>query len=125
MRTPELDKAEREVKDTEQKLYKIKATLKDVEDEIAKLTLLEKALNENLDFLKGGGETVSATEFKKIKEDLVRTKGRLSLIKIDRDNIAKAQKDGEAYLEKAKAALAKAMLGPDNVLTFKRKKDGG
>jgi chromosome segregation ATPase len=125
-RNADLEKAEREVKDTEQKLHKIKSTLKDVEDEIAKLTLLEAQLNENINYLKQSGATVMATEFKKAKEDLVRTRGRLSVIKIDRDSIARAQRDGEAYLEKAKEAMAKALLGKDNVLSFKkRKKDGG
>lgn len=124
MKQAELDKAEREVKDTEQKLYKIKVTLKEVDDEIEQLKRVESSLKENIDYLKKSGATVKATEYKKAKEDLTRTRGRLAVIKIDRENIARAQKEGEAYLEKAKEALAKAILGKDNVLSFKRKKDG-
>jgi chromosome segregation ATPase len=124
MKQAELDKAERDVKDTEQKLHKIKATLKEVDEEIEKLKLVESQLKENIDYLKQSGATVMATEYKKAKEDLTRTRGRVAVLKIDRENIARAQKDGEAFLEKAKAALAKALLGRDNVLSFKRKKDG-
>lgn len=123
-KTMELEQAERDVKDTELKLHRIKTTLKDVQAEIASLDQVEKQLEENINFLKQSGATVLAQEFKKAREDLIRTRGRLSMIRIDRDNIEKAEADCEAYLIKSKAALVKALLGKDNVLTFKRKPNG-
>lgn len=124
-RTVELDKAEREVKDTELKLFKLKSALKDVEEEIKKLLQIETQLAENINFLKVSGAAVMADQYKKAKEDLVRTRGRLAMISIDRDRISKSLGDCDTYLVKAKNDLAKAILGKDNVLSFKRKKDGG
>lgn len=124
-KSADLDKAERDIKDLEQRLFKFKSALKDVDEEIAKLGSLQTQLEENIDFLKKSGAAVMADQYKKAKEDLVRTRGRLSMIRIDRDNIGKAQADAESYLEKAKEVLAKALMGQNNVLSFKRKKDGG
>lgn len=124
MKTPELEKAEIDLKETEHKIHKLKTTFKDVEDEISRLISAEAALVENIGYLKASGAAVMATEYRKAKEDLIRVRGRLGVIKIDKDNIARALTNGAAYLEKAKDALTKAIIGKNNVLSFKRKKDG-
>ena len=124
-RQGDLEKAEKDIKETELKLHKIKATLKDIQDEIDKLHLLEVTLVENLAFLKTSGAAVKATEYRKAKEGLVRTRGRLSMIRIDRDNISKAQMDCESYIKKARDVITNALIGKDNVLSFKKRKTDG
>jgi hypothetical protein len=122
----ELEKADRLVKDADVKLRTINTALEGVNREIQQLVAVEVQLEENLQFLKKKNIIALAQEYKKGKEDLMKTKNRLSMLRIDHSNISRAQVDCEAYLQKAKQSYAKLLKGDNNVVRgkFGRKTDG-
>lgn len=97
------------------------STLDTVNKELRDLGNVEYLLEENVNFLKTKHIIALATEFKKAKEDLARTKGRMAKVRIDRESILRASTEVEEYLRKAKEEYAITLKGTNNILTFRRK----
>lgn len=113
-RKEELEYADRAIKDAEQRLRSVKNSLDAVEKEFDTLTNLKKELEANVKFLKKKNIIALAAEFKKAKEDLAKTKSRLSLISKDRDNIRKIFHDMELAIYNAKQAYNERLQEIDN-----------
>lgn len=117
-----LDQLGKLLKDTELGLAKIQLAIREVSEEISKLGALQAALEENVEFLKQHNITVSAQEFKKIKGDLIRTKGRISVLRIDISRYDTAEAQAVRDLDQIKKDYAEKLLGPNNILSFRGKK---
>lgn len=123
----ELEKLDRAVRDGEIRLQTVNVNINSLTKEIDQLENLENQLEENLKCLKKKSIIAIATEFKKAKEDLKKTKTRLISLKNDRENFKKAANDVEAVMKKAKEDMENLKKnGDSNVLhgTFGRKDNG-
>lgn len=120
-RQQDLDRLGHAIKDAEARLRVFSQTLDTVDKELHDLGLVHTALEENVNFLKTKHIVALATEYRKAKQDLVRTKDRMVKVRIDRENILRAAKDIEDYLHKSKTEYATVFKGTNNVLAFRRK----
>lgn len=123
----ELDKIDRAIKDAEIRLRTIKANVDLLDREINILSPLEAVLEENLGFLKQKDVIAIATEFKKAKDDLAKTKNKILQLSNDRDRSKKAYQETERDLAKSKSEFEKLQkFGENNVLQGKfGRKDNG
>jgi chromosome segregation ATPase len=122
----ELKKLDLAIKDTENRLKSFDHNISTLQKEIEFLLNLEMQLSENIAYLKKIKIITLATEFKKAKEDLKKTKVRLVQLKSDRTINEKSHKELIAFLEKSKGAYDKlAQTSENNVLQgkFGRKRD--
>lgn len=123
----ELEKLDRSIKDGEIRLRTAKTNIEALDKEIDSLSSLEIQLEENVKCLKKNNVVAIATEFKKAKEDLAKTKARLIALKNDRELFKKSAKDIETFTNKAKEDIEKLQkTGDNNVLRgkFSRKDNG-
>lgn len=120
-RPQDLDKLSHAIKDAEARLKVFTQTLETIQKELDALAQVERAIEENVNFLKKKHIIALAQEFKKAKEDLAKTRIRMVKVRIDRDNIIRASREVEEYLRKSKDDYAASLIGPNNVLTFGRK----
>ncbi len=120
----ELEKLDRAIRDGEIRLQTVNVNIGSLTKEIDTLTNLEIQLEENLKFLKQRNIIAKADDFKKAKEDLVKTRTRLISLKNDRENFKKAADNVQVVMTKAKEDIDKLRKNGDgNVLhgTFGRK----
>ena len=118
-------KLEREVKNGEIRFLTVKANIEMLDKEVGSLTTLQGQLEENLACLKKKNIIAIATEFKKVKEELVKIKARSIIVRNDRETFRKAAKQAEEAIAKAKEALEKAQSN-SNVLHGRfNKRDNG
>jgi len=101
----ELEKAEHEVRDLEFRYANVKDGIGSIDREIALLSVKDVALSENIKNLKKSSVIVLASEFRRSKEDLNRTKTRLDMIKKDKLNLENALAVTLSFLEKARLKL--------------------
>ena len=101
----DLDKAEHEVRDLEFRHTNVKNGIESIDREIILLLLKDAALSENIKNLKKSSTIVLASEFRRSKEDLKRTRARLEMIRKDKVNLEKALADTFSYLSKARGRL--------------------
>lgn len=120
-RPQDLDKLSHAIKDAEARLKVFTQTLETIQKELDALAQVERAIEENVNFLKKKHIIALAQEFKKAKDDLAKTRIRMVKVRIDRDNIIRASREVEEYLRKSKDDYAASLIGPNNVLTFGRK----
>ena len=123
----ELEKLDRAIRDGEIRLHTVNVNIGSLTKEIDTLDQLEIQLEENLKCLKKKNIIAIATEFKKAKEDLAKTRARLISLKNDRANFTKAAEDVQAVMKKAKEDIDKMKKnGDSNVLhaTFGKKHNG-
>jgi chromosome segregation ATPase len=123
----ELEELDRAIKNGEIRLCTVNTNIGSLTKEIEVLDALESELEENLKVLKKKNIVAIATEYKKAKEDLAKTKVRLISLKNDRENFKKAANDVQKAMEKAKQDIEKMKKnGDSNVLhgTFGRKDNG-
>lgn len=118
----ELDRLAHAIKDAEARLKVFKQNLDTVEKELAHLANVESQLQENIKFLRKKHIIALALEYRKAKDDLDKTKNRLAMIRIDRENIGRAHKEIEDFLTKHKANYAELLKESNNVIkgTFGR-----
>lgn len=123
----ELEKLDRTLKDGEIRLRTVKVNIDSLTKEIDTLAELEKQLEQNLKCLKKRNIIAIATEFKKAKEDLVKTRVRAIALKNDREQFKKSSDEVEWVMKKAREELEKLQkLGDNNVLRGKfGRKDNG
>lgn len=110
----ELEKIGNEIRVQEMRFKTLEISIEGIEKEIATLHSLESILLENIDHLKQSETIAIVNEFKKAKEDLVKTQNRLALLRIDKENQKRAIQYAEDMLEKAKKAYVKALKTPVN-----------
>jgi chromosome segregation ATPase len=119
-RQTDLEKIDRNIKDTEIRLKTFEVNISTIQKELDFLSKVESQLEENIAVLKTIKIITLATEFKKAKEDLKKTKTRLTQLKSDRMINEKAHKELGVMLEKNKGIYDKlAQQGDNNVLQGK------
>lgn len=122
----DLEKLDRTIKDGQIRLQTVKTNIESLSREIAVLDELEIQLNLNLQCLKEKKIIAIATEFKKAKEDLAKTKVRRIALSNDREHFKKAAAEVEIVMKKAREELEELNKEGDNVLyvEFGGKVDG-
>lgn len=121
----EIEKLDRAIRDGEIRIRTVQSNIEQLSKEIEAITTLQEQLEDNLKCLKKKNITVIATEFKKAKEDLAKSKTRLTVLGNERENFKKAADNAKVVMEKAKEQLEKLKKSDDNVLTGKfGRKDG-
>ena len=108
----DLAKIDRSVKDIEIRLKTFELNIGTIQKEIDFLLTLESQLEANITILKGVKIIALASEYKKAKEDLKKTKTKLTQLKSDRMINDKAHKELGVMLQKNKEAYDK--LGKQN-----------
>ena len=101
----ELDKLEHEIRDLEYRSVNVKNGITSIDREIVLLSMKEVAVSENIKNLKKSSIIVLASEFKRSKEDLSRTRTRLEMIRKDKSNLENALTVTSSFLDKARAKL--------------------
>jgi chromosome segregation ATPase len=112
----DLEKLDRTIKDGEIRLRTVKTNIDSLSREIATLDELEIQLNLNLQCLKEKKIIAIATEYKKAKEDLAKTKTRRIALSNDREHFKKAVAEVEIVMKKAKEELDEMNKEGNNVL---------
>ena len=124
----ELDKLDRTIKDGTIRACTVKSNIEILDRQIDSLGEAERQLEENLKFLKQEkGIAVSVDEFKKIKEELAKTRIRLITSKNEREDFRKALNNVNKAIEDSKEAIEKIKKdGENNVLrlNFGKKENG-
>lgn len=123
----ELEKLDRVLRDGDVRLRTIKMNTDSLTKEIDTLEKLEIELERNIKCLKKKNIVAMATEYKKAKEDLARTRIRAIALKNDRAQFKKASDEVESAVKKAKEDIEKLKKsGDNNVLRGKfGRKDNG
>lgn len=122
----DLEKLDRTIKDGEIRLRTVKTNIESLSREIAILDELEIQLNLNLQCLKEKKIIAIATEYKKAKEDMAKTKARRIGLSNDRENFKKAADNVEIVMKKAREEIEELNKEGNNVLhvEFGRKVNG-
>jgi len=122
----ELDNLDRLVKDYEIRINTSQIQLAAVQKELDELANVEKQLEENIKYLKKKKVAVIASEFKKAKDDLTKTKNRMAFLRIERDNQCRVLRELTDSVKSAKERLVKILKGGENnvILGKFRKKNG-
>lgn len=125
-RQQELDRLDRAIKDADIRLKSIKNSLEVIDKEINQLTVLEVDLEQNLTILKQKRIIAMAAEYRKAKLELERSKSRLAMLKVNRNNAQAAFDEMDKFLLESREAYAKILKeANNNVLKGKfGKKDG-
>jgi len=113
-KTEDLAKLGVAAKDIEQRMTSIKANMDTIKKELDFLTTVEEQLDSNVKYLKKVKIVALASEYKKAREDLKKTKTRLGQIKGDLGNNERAYKELEAMLKKNKEVYDKLSKTSDN-----------
>lgn len=110
----DLENIDRSIKDAEVRLKTFSNNVDVIKKEINFLLSLEKQLEENISYLKDIKIVALATEYKKAKEDLKKSRIRLSQLKGDLISNEKALKDVEKVLQKNKELYDKLSKQNEN-----------
>ena len=110
----EMVKLDRSIKDAEVKLRTFNLNNDTIQKEIEFLLNLESQLEDNIKYLKNIKIIALAAEYKKAKEDLKKTKNRISQLKIDIAVSEKATKEIKSFIEKSKEAYDKLTKPNEN-----------
>lgn len=123
----ELEKLDRAIKDGQIRLHTVKNNIDLLDREIQTLGELEVQLEENIKCLKQQNIVAMATEYKKAKEDLKKTRQRLILARNEREDFRKAMDNVNKVIKDSHDAIeALKKSGENNVLHGKfGKKDNG
>ena len=119
-KSDDLTKLEHHIKDCENRLKTFNSNIDTIQKELGFLCNLENQLESNIAFLKKNKTITLATEYKKAKEDLKKTKIRLTQLKSDKAINEKAYKELESILARNKESYDKlAKQSENNVLQGK------
>lgn len=122
----ELEKLDRAIKDSQIRLCTVKSNIELLDREVETLSRLEVQLESNLKCLKKKDIIPIASEFKKAKEDLGKTRIRLITVKNEREDFKKAMDHVNQCMDKAREEIEKIKkIGENNVLHGKFGKDHG
>ena len=116
----ELTRIAQNIKDCENRLKTFSSNVETIQKELDFLANLETQLETNISVLKKIKIVTLATEYKKAREDLKKTKIKLTQLKSDKAINEKAHKELEYMLQKNKEAYDKlSKQGENNVLLGK------
>ena len=117
----DLKKMDQGIKDYENRLKTFSSNIETIQKEIDFLLKLESQLEENVSYLKRIKIITLATEYKKAKEDLKKTKTKLTQLKSDRMINEKAHKELNVMIQKNKEVYDKLVKqsNENNVLQGK------
>lgn len=117
----DLKKLDQGIKDYENRLKTFSSNIETIQKEIDFLLKLESQLEENVSYLKRIKIITLATEYKKAKEDLKKTKTKLTQLKSDRMINEKAHKELNVMIQKNKEVYDKLVKqsNENNVLQGK------
>ena len=116
----ELTRIAQNIKDCENRLKTFSSNVEAIQKEVDFLLNLESQLETNISILKKIKIVTLATEYKKAREDLKKTKIKLTQLKSDKTINEKAHKELEYLLQKNKEAYDKLnKQGENNVLLGK------
>ncbi len=113
-KSEDLSKLEHIIKDMENRLKSFNSNVDTIQKEIDFLLNLERQLESNITMLKGIKIVALASEYKKAREDLKKTKNRLTQLKSDRMINERAFKELKAMLEKNKESYEKLHKQSEN-----------
>ena len=125
-RAVDIQKLDRNIKDCEIRLKTFSTNIDTLQKELDFLLNLEQQLENNISFLKKIKIVTLAEEYKKAKEDLKRTKTKLTQLKSDKMINEKAHKELEHLLQKNREAYDKLVReDQNNVISgkFGRRRD--
>ncbi len=119
-KSEDLTKIDRNIKDCENRLKTFGSNIDTIQKEVDFLVHLESQLETNISFLKKIKIVALASEYKKAREDLKKTKTKLVQLKSDKTINEKAYKELEFMLQKNKEVYDKlAKQSENNVLLGK------
>lgn len=119
-RQTDLEKIDRNIKDSEIRLKTFDLNIGTIQKELDFLSNLESQLQTNITFLKKNKIVALASEYKKAREDLKKTKIRITQLKSDKTINEKAHKELGYMLEKNREAYDKlAQKSENNVFVGK------
>lgn len=120
-----IDELDRAIRDADSRMKTVSINVEALNKEIASLITLKATLEDNISCLKAKQVITIAQEFKKAKDDLGKTKHRLSTLSNDREHFVKVFNDLKSWIVIANQEIAKLNKAADeNVLTFKGKNNG-
>jgi chromosome segregation ATPase len=108
----EIDKAEKELKEVNDRLHIFNTHIAKLNSEIFILRTVERNILENIRTLKTEALIISASEYAKARRDLGTAQSRLSFLNIDLANHLRALEKIEERVIQCKEAYAKALLIP-------------
>lgn len=106
-KSDDLIKLDRNIKDCESRLKTFSSNIDTIQKEVEFLQNLESQLQTNIEMLKKVKIVTLAVDYKKAREDLKKTKARLTQLKSDKAINEKAHKELEYLLKKNKEAYDK------------------
>lgn len=117
----EITKIDRNIKDCENRLKTFESNIGTIQKEVDFLQNLENQLQVNIEILKKVKIVTLAKEYQKTKEDLKKTKIRLTQLKSDKTINEKAYKELQVLLEKNKEVYDKLnkQANENNVISGK------
>ncbi len=113
-KSDDLIKIDRNIKDTEIRLQTFSLNINTIQKEIDFLINLETQLQTNITYLKKNKIIALASEYKKSREDLKKTKTRITQLKSDRMINEKAHKELSFVLQKNKEVYDKLFKQSEN-----------
>lgn len=118
----EIDALEHELRDLDYKLAGFKSGIAAVDKEIVLISMKELALKDNIKNLRKNSFIVLASEFKRSKEDLVRTSIHLESVKKHKGELEKGYAQVQDYQMRARVKYNDLKRDEvSNVLPFERK----
>lgn len=123
----ELEKLDRAIKDGLIRICTVKNNIDLLDRDIDTLIEVERTLEENIKCLKEKNIIAMALEYKKAKEDLVRTRQKLIAQQNEREDYRKALANTNTMMDQSKEAIEKIKKsGENNVLhgNFGKKDNG-
>jgi predicted nucleic acid-binding Zn-ribbon protein len=121
-RTDDLEKIEKDIKDTETRLKTLKTSMEALDLEIKKITTLEHVLIDNVKILKKQQVIAIAKEFGHAKDELKKVRARLVDLENDRQHFYKVYKEIREILKSSQLQFSKMISeSKNNVIRFRRK----
>lgn len=112
----ELDRIKQLLLDLETKYQVLLYNRSVLEKEQAQLVLIQAQLNENINALRQQRVVALALEFKKARDDLIRTQIRLNLVSRDLETLVRACNTAKDMIDKGKQDYAKVLKGLESVV---------
>jgi hypothetical protein len=101
--------AEREFKDANDRLDALQAHLYNIDNEVALLLHLKKSLQENISILKSRQIITVALEYRKAKEDLDKIYNKLTMLRINKNNLGHSVEQARKFLAERREQYLLAM----------------
>lgn len=125
-RTEDLAKLDQAIKDAEKRIKTIQSNIDALNKELSTLSTFEDTLLENVKCLKKNQIIAIAQEFKKTKEDLKKTRARITMLNNDKEHFIKSSRDAHTFIKKNQEEIDRLEKDRNNnVLSFKDGRKNG